>query len=343
MAKRVRAISPWLRLKIGSGNARVERSAVDPVDMGVVGLHRHVLLTDRPLQLVLTLRGSDALLGRAKVRPVLQRFHLQIFQREVERLIVKRAADVVVRGHGLKSERCSQVGKRLQLRHLRLCEIALELQQLKFDLKVIVLADGAGPVTDFHNIQCVLVALQIVLREFQRGFGKLHVDELRTHLKRQRAFIIGDLRHGNGGGAFRGFQPVLPFVAALDEIAEPRIGFCGTLQIGAALRAGGEDRQVIPIDEQAGIRAQVGRGLLGLALLDGRARGQKRMVVLQSQCIGLIERDVHGRGHRGRRLRERARARGENKGNAGGRQGKWDTAATGNKHSLSFQSSPPCP
>src|SRR5450631_3683216 len=111
-------------------NAPVERSRIDCVDVGVVGLNGHVGLTDRPLQFVLTVRSSYALLSRVQVRPVLQCLQLQVFEVALQGLIVERPRYIVVGGNGFVSEQLSQVGERLYSGKLRLLQIGLELQKL---------------------------------------------------------------------------------------------------------------------------------------------------------------------------------------------------------------------
>ena len=115
--------------------------------MRVVALHGDILLANRLLQFVLAAGGGYALLRRAEIRPVLQSLQLKVFQIALQRLIVERPRDVVVGRNGFVTQQLPQVGERLDLGQFRLLIVGFELQQLQFDLQVVVLADGAFVVT----------------------------------------------------------------------------------------------------------------------------------------------------------------------------------------------------
>jgi hypothetical protein len=72
-------------------------------------------------------------LGCAQVRPALQGLELQVLEVALQRLIVKRARDIVVGGNGFVAEQLSQVGECLNSGELRLLQVGLELQQLQLD------------------------------------------------------------------------------------------------------------------------------------------------------------------------------------------------------------------
>jgi hypothetical protein len=69
--------------------------------------------------------------------------------------------------------------------------VGLELQQLKLDLEVVILANVPRFVARLADLDGILEALEVLLRQIQSGLGELNADELRGRLKGQRAFVIG--------------------------------------------------------------------------------------------------------------------------------------------------------
>ncbi len=102
-------------------------------------------------------------------------------------------------------------------------KVGFELQQLKLDLQVIVFADPAGFVAHLAEVHGLLKALQILLREFERRFGELHVDELRGDIERKLRSLSATSERVCAVMSLAACKPVLPFLAALEQIAEADI------------------------------------------------------------------------------------------------------------------------
>src|ERR1017187_7123943 len=96
-------------------------------------------------------------------------------------------------------------------------DIRFELQQLQFDLQVIVLAHGAVFELDLADVDGLLKALQVHLREFESGLRKLGIDEETADLESKTALVIVHLRACYGSYVFGGMQAAFPFLAALDR------------------------------------------------------------------------------------------------------------------------------
>ena len=92
---------------------------------------------------------------------------------------------------------------------------------------------------------------------------------------------------------FRGLQTVLPFLSALEQIADAQIKLRRIVDIIRAELVRLENRDELRVAEQHGIGTQVRRNFLGLALLDRCARGQQIMVVPQRHLDRVVERDFH--------------------------------------------------
>ena len=97
------------------------------------------------------------------------------------------------------------------------------MQQLYLDHQVVVLADAAGFELEFADIHGLLKALQILLREIDRRFRQLDIDEQRGHLIRQPALVVRDQRTRLGRYIFGRLVTGLALMAALDQVAEADI------------------------------------------------------------------------------------------------------------------------
>src|SRR5580704_5540874 len=112
----------------------------------------------------------------------------------MNRLICQVAADVEIVGNRFKSEKLPQSGERLNLRELCSRQIALKLQQLQFDLEQVALAHIAGFVAGFADVDRLLEALRILLREVKRRLRQQHRNELLARVEDQRPLVIRDRR-----------------------------------------------------------------------------------------------------------------------------------------------------
>jgi hypothetical protein len=133
--------------------------------------------------------------------------------------------------------------------------------------------------------------LEVFLGEFERRFGELHVHEQRGNVEGETAFIVGHQRDCLRGNILCRLQAVLPLLAALNQVAKTQVCLGRVAEILAVLRGWREQRQIFPVGEEIRIGTEVGRGFLGLALLNRGARRQYVVVVLERQLNGFVERD----------------------------------------------------
>ena len=91
-----------------------------------------------------------------------------VVQIGVDGLVIECALDVVIIGNGLKTEKLAESGETLQLGEFGGGNVALELQELEFNLKVVAFANVAGVKAFFADVHGFLEAVQVLLREFQR-------------------------------------------------------------------------------------------------------------------------------------------------------------------------------
>ena len=69
------------------------------------------------------------------------------------------------------------------------------------------------------------------MRQLQRRFGELDVDELRGNVEGKTALIVGDLRPGHGRLILGRLQAVLPLLAALKQIADAQVELCRVVEV----------------------------------------------------------------------------------------------------------------
>ena len=146
------------------------------------------------LQCVLAVRGSDSLLRRPQVWPVLQGFCLKVVQVALDRLVIECPSHFIVRRYRLVSQQLPQIREPLNPGQLRGGYIGLELKHLKFDLQHIALADISCFVTRFADIHRVLEAFEILLSQRKSGFGEFYIDELAGNTEGKTALVVGDQR-----------------------------------------------------------------------------------------------------------------------------------------------------
>jgi len=112
------------------------------------------------------------------------------------------------------------------------------LQQLKVDLQIVFLADPAGFELKFADFHGLLKALQVLLREIDRRFRQLDIDEQRGHLIRQGALVVRDQRARLGCHIFRGLIAARALPAPLDQVGKAEISFGIVMQIIGIGRTG---------------------------------------------------------------------------------------------------------
>ena len=72
-------------------------------------------------------------------------------------------------------------------------DVGLELKHLELDLQQVSFANVACLVTRFRDLHRVLKTLEVLARQLQRRFGKLNIDELRSNIEGETAFVVGNL------------------------------------------------------------------------------------------------------------------------------------------------------
>src|SRR6185437_4755996 len=97
---------------------------------------------------------------------------------QVQRLIRKIAIDIVVLRYGLESDELPQISKRLHFRKLRLIQVHLKLQQLQLYFQQVAFTHGARLIARFADLNGLLIAAEILLREAEVGLGEQRVYEL---------------------------------------------------------------------------------------------------------------------------------------------------------------------
>src|ERR1700688_4773447 len=96
---------------------------------------------------------------------------------------------------------------------------------------------------------------------------------------------------------------MLPLFATFNQIGETQVIYRALIDVVAGKRVRREERHVLLIDERHGIGPQVGCNFERLILQDRGTRRLQRVVVLERQIDGLIERDAGRRMLRRRGLR----------------------------------------
>ena len=81
------------------------------------------------------------------------------------------------------------------------------------------------------DVDGVLKALQVLLRQFERRFGELHVVKQRGDLKRKTAPVIRHQRARLGRDIFLRLQAVMALPATFNQVAEADVAFCIVVQI----------------------------------------------------------------------------------------------------------------
>ena len=94
---------------------------------------------------------------------------------------------------------------------------------MQLDLQQIAFAHVSRLVLRFADLNGLLKAVQIHLRELKIGLGQQRADELLRDIGGQGALVVGDGRDGDCGLIARGLQAVLAFLAALDQVAEAEV------------------------------------------------------------------------------------------------------------------------
>ena len=87
-----------------------------------------------------------------------QRF--QIVETGVNGLVVQRALNIIIIGHGFEPEELAESGKRLDFREPGCKHVRLELQQLQFDFEQVSFAHGAGFKAGLTDIKRLLKAVE---------------------------------------------------------------------------------------------------------------------------------------------------------------------------------------
>ena len=193
----------------------------------------------------------------------------------------------------------------------------------------------------FADVDRILKALQVRVRQVERRLGKQDVVEELTHLEAKRAFVIHHRRTCHGGGVLGCSKPVLPLLAALEQVTYPCVTLGRIVQVSGqpGIRVDTRQRKVFPVGEQRGIRAQVRGHFLGLVLRDRGSGGQQTMVVLGRQPDGVFECDLEPPC---RRLAAR-RTRQPDASESGTRHTDDSDVPNLQLRDLSFQRSPPVP
>ena len=145
------------------------------------------------------LGGGDAQFGGAKVGTLAQGLGLQVFHVAFERLVGQVANHVEVGGHCVVSQEAAQAGEGLHLRQAGGRDVGLKLQELQLDLQVVAFSNVSGFELRLADVDGLLKTLQVLQREFERGFRQQHADELLADVEGQRAFRVGDLGASDGG------------------------------------------------------------------------------------------------------------------------------------------------
>ena len=164
-----------------------------------------------------------------------------------------------------------------------------------------LLADVAGVITCLRDLYRVLKALEILLRQGKRRFGKLHIDESAGNAEGKAALTVCDQRSRLRRDVPGGPQPVLPLLSPLKQVADAQVELRCVVEVILTELARLKNRQKLPIAQYHRVGTQVRSDLFRFALLDGGARGEEIVVVPERHLNGVIQRN----GHRCRILSQR--------------------------------------
>ncbi len=169
---------------------------------------------------------------------------------------------------------------------------------MQLDLQQVALAHGAGLEARLADVHGLLEARQILFGQIQVRLRQHRRDELRRNVERQRPLVVGHLRRRHRRLVLRRLQAVLPLLAALDEVGQSHVVYCTLINIVVGKCVGRKERQELLVPEQHRIRPQIRGDLLSLILQDRRARRLQRMIVLDRQIDGLVQRHARRRSLR---------------------------------------------
>src|SRR5208337_279285 len=234
------------------------------------------------------------LLRGAEIRAIDGGNALQAGKVRAHRLIVERPLHVVVVRYGLEAQQLAESGKALDPGEARGRNVALKLQQLEFDFQEIALAHVAHAKALVADVHGFLKALQVLLRELKCRLRQQHVHKLLADVVDQLALAVGNERARQGGLVPGGLQAMLALLATLEEVADARVKLRLLIDVIGTELAGLENGQELRVETQRGIGAKVGGNLFRQALLDGRAQGLQRMVMLQRHTDGIVQRNSSG-------------------------------------------------
>src|SRR5579859_6785056 len=213
-------------------------------------------------------------------------------------LVVKLAVHVEIVSDGFKTDELAQGRKRLHLGELGVENIALELQKLKLDFEQVPFAHIAGFEAGLADVDGLLEAVEVLLREVKCGLCQQRTDELLRDVECERSFVVRDGGSRDGGLVPGGLEPVLAFFSDLKEVADTDVELGVVREIVRREIARLEDGKELRVPGQYRVRAKIRGDFLGLILQNRGARRQERVVMLQSEPDGFFERDARGSGLR---------------------------------------------
>ena len=219
----------------------------------------------------------------AKIGARAQRQHFQIVLVDGYGLIGELAIDIVIFRYRFEAQQLAQRCEGLHLGEFSGAEVHLKLQHLEFDFQQVAFTHGPGPVPCLTDLDRLLKAVEVGVRQLEVRFGQKRADELLRHARGYGAFIVGHSRGRHRGGVAGRIEAPLPLFAALDQITDADVELGVVLQVVGGKNLRREEWQELRIPTQVGIRAQERGGFLSSILIYGRARGEQRVVVLQGQ------------------------------------------------------------
>src|SRR5271170_5345527 len=231
-------------------------------------------------------------MSRLQIGARLKSPQFQVVEAGVDRRVVKITFHVKIFRHGFKTDFLPQSGEGLNLREVGGEDVALELQQLEFDLEQVAFAHVTGFEAGVADFDGLLKAVVILLGEFDGGLCEQNVDELLRDIEGELALAVGDLRARYGGRIFRGLEAVLTFFAAFEKVANADVELRIVLEVVRREVAGLKNGDELRVPGDNGIGAEVCGDFLGLILKNGGAQGQQRVIVLQGKANRFVKRDA---------------------------------------------------
>lgn len=232
-----------------------------------------------------------------------QRF--QIVEPGMDGLIIQLTLNVEVVWDGFKTDELPQACERLHFGEFCGENVVLELEHLELDFEQVTFAHVAGFVACLADVDSLLEAVEILLREIDSGLGEQHGNELLGEVESQLALIIDDRGTSSFCDIPGGLQPMLALLADLEGVAEAEVELRLIVDVITAEFARLEDGEELRIPGQSRVGSEIGGGLERLILQDRRAGGLQGVIVLERQADSFLDGDSRGGKLREGRLRRR--------------------------------------